>query len=330
MKTFVRIVALLAGIGLLAAGAVWVWAGRALEAKLSKTWEVHDLQLAIPTPLTDEEIAELRALPPDAPPDAAPPEVDVDAVALERAQARGKHLVEAIYGCTDCHGEDYGGGTMIDDPWFATFYGPNLTRGGVTADFTPADWDRAIRHGVLPDGRASVMSSIDFVGMSDQELSDIVAWIQSLPPVDRVMPPRRFGPVGRFLIATGEFPLSAARIDHDAPHRVAPPPALADVAFGAHIANVCTGCHGKDLTGGPIPGGSPDWGPAANLTPSADGLAGWDFHDFVRAMHELKRPDGTAIREPMSLVAPYAARMTDTELRALWMYLQSVEARPDP
>ncbi|MFW5920660.1 MAG: hypothetical protein ACOCUS_02380 [Polyangiales bacterium] len=43
-----------------------------------------------------------------------------------------------------------------------------------------------------------------------------------------------------------------------------------------------------------------------------------------------KRPDGSEIREPMTLVAPYADQMTDVELRALWAYLQSVDPHATP
>ena len=61
-----------------------------------------------------------------------------------------------------------------------------------------------------------------------------------------------------------------------------------------------------------------------NLTPHVDGLAGWTYGDFRRALLESRRPDGTEIREPMSLMRPYAENMTDTEMEALWTYLLSV------
>ncbi len=39
------------------------------------------------------------------------------------------------------------------------------------------------------------------------------------------------------------------------------------IDHGAYVANMCLGCHGAKLNGGKIPGGPPDWPPAANLTP---------------------------------------------------------------
>ena len=49
---------------------------------------------------------------------------------------------------------------------------PNITRGrgGVTADFTLADWDRALRHGVRPDGSGLVlMPSEDYAALTDHD-----------------------------------------------------------------------------------------------------------------------------------------------------------------
>lgn len=76
-------------------------------------------------------------------------------------------------------------------------------------------------------------------------------------------------------------------------------------------------------------GGDPSWAPARNLTPHVDGLAGWTFQDFRRVMLEGRRPDGTSVLEPMTLVLPYAQEMTDVEMEALWTYLQSVRPVAD-
>src|SRR5690606_6223842 len=122
----------------------------------------------------------------------------------------------------------------------------------------PADWDRIVRHGVLPEGTPSAMPAQDFQLMSDQELSDIITYLGSLPPVDRQVEPRQLGPVGKFLIATGRIQLSPDVIgEHHAQHRATPPAADTTVEFGEHLAGVCTGCHGPALAGGPIVGGDP-------------------------------------------------------------------------
>lgn len=320
-------------------GALWV--DRAADARLATQREAHAIELAVPFPLDAAELEALRqergaATPAEDPttPAADPlAGLDLQAIALERAVARGEHLVLARYVCVECHGRDFGGGTMIDDPKIGRLLGPNLTAGagGVTAGYTAGDWDRIVRHGLRRDGSAAVMPAGDFVSMTDRELSDIIAYIQSRPPVDRVSEPVSFGPLGALLVATGGFPLSAEEIpDHAAAHVVEPPAAEATAAFGAHLVQVCTGCHGQELRGGPIPGAPPDWIPAANLTQHADGLKGWTRDDFVRAMRESVRPDGRALRPPMTQMAPYAQRMTDIELAALWAWLLEAPPVPSP
>src|SRR5262249_10825369 len=182
-----------------------------------------------------------------------------------------------------------------------------------------------VRHGVLPDGHPAVMPSVDFQHMSDQELSDIVCYIRSLPPVDHTVPRSSFGPLGTILVATGKIRFSASEIaSHDTPHPVYPPAEAASADFGKHLASICQGCHGADLSGGPIAGGDPSWPPARNLTPDTTGLKGWTYDQFVAALAGSRRPDGTALRSPMKEMGPYGKSMTDVERQALWAYLQAL------
>lgn len=334
-------------LGVVAAGG-YVWAGSASDAYLAKTYEVHRQELPVPFPLSEAEVAALRAeraaaLPPVDPaapvdPTQPPPDplagVDLDAIALERAVARGKHLVEARYVCSECHGANMGGGTMIDDPAIGKVLGKNITKGGkgsVTTSYTSADWERKVRHGVNPDNTSGPMPSVDFVNMADRELSDIIAYIQSLPPVDNEVPDPTLGPLGRFLMATGEIRTAAHEIGtHKTEHAVEPPETAATVEFGQHVLQVCTGCHGQNFQGGPVPGGPPDWLPAANLTPHADGLAGWTKEDFARVMREGKKKDGSPVGMPMSMITKYGQKMQDIEVEAAWMALQALPPAPDP
>lgn len=315
MKTALKIVLGVLGVLVLLGAAGYVWAATSANAALARTFETHRVEIPIPFPLTDEERAALA------------PDEDPDAVALASAIERGRHLLEARYGCRECHGANFGGGVMIDDPMLGTALGPNLTlgRGSVTASYTAADWDRAVRHGIAPDGTPMVMPAVDFQLMSDQELSDIVAYVRTQPPVDNDVPPARLGPLGRVLLATGALPLSAELIpSHASAHASVPPTTEVSVEFGRHLAGVCSGCHGPTFAGGPIPGGDPSWAPAKNLTPHADALGPWTYGDFVRALREGRRPDGTALLEPMTFVLPAGQSMSDVELEALWTYLRSL------
>lgn len=71
--------------------------------------------------------------------------------------ARGQHIATAVAGCAECHGEGLGGGVLIDAPPMGRLVALNLTtgEGGVGASLTPELIERAVRHGVGPDGRAN-------------------------------------------------------------------------------------------------------------------------------------------------------------------------------
>ena len=82
------------------------------------------------------------------------PDSGVRAASDSVSLARGRHLVEAIGKCQECHGADMGGERWIDDPAFARLAGANLTRGrGGIGEASDADLERAIRHGVGRDRR---------------------------------------------------------------------------------------------------------------------------------------------------------------------------------
>jgi mono/diheme cytochrome c family protein len=188
-----------------------------------------------------------------------------------------------------------------------------------------ADWDRIVRHGIKRDGAPAVMPSEDFFKMSDRELSDVVAYITSLPAVDAEVPAPSFGPIGKVLLATGKFPVSAEKVlDHQAAHPLSPPEASDSAVFGEHLTAICTGCHQGNLAGGPMPFGPPDWPAAGNLTQHDTGLKGWSFQDFEKAITEGVSKDGRKLREPMTAVLPAARAMTPTERRAIWTYLSSL------
>jgi cytochrome c553 len=121
------------------------------------------------------------------------------------------------------------------------------------------------------------------------------------------------------LYAAGVVKDAAEKIDHRLPP-AQPVPEGVSVEHGAYVANMCMGCHGAQLAGGPVPGSPPDWPAAANLT---GGLAGYpSADDFVAMMRTGQRPDGTAV----SAVMPFSSlrEMSDVDLRALYVYLQSL------
>lgn len=258
-------------------------------------------------------------------------EIAVDSIPIpedESALARGEHLVRAVSICAECHGSDLGGQEFIDEPIVGQIYAPNLTtgNGGKASQFTSEDWVRVLRHGVDQTGRPLLfMPSQHLRYHGDADLGAIVAYIQSLTPVDRENPSRQFSIFGRILLAVGAFDdeIQAEIIDHQAAPP-APPVEGISTEYGEFLATVglCKGCHGENLAGDRA---GPDDPFAPNLTQGGE-LAGWTEEHFFSLIRTGVHPSGRMIDEAM----PWQSygRMTDDELRAIWAYLQSLPALP--
>jgi len=244
--------------------------------------------------------------------------------------ARGRHIT-VTRGCMDCHGDNLEGKPFINDAALGNLYATNLTsgQGGVASQYTDTDWVKAIRHGVRPNGKPLLfMPSQEFTGISDEDLGYMVAYIKSLPAVDNELPRSEVGPLGRVLYASGELPLVPAElIQHDAPRPKAVEPSET-AEYGAYLAQSCMGCHGEGFSGGKIPGTPPEMPIPTNITPDTEtGIGDWSEADFFRTLREGIRPDGTVLNEFMPV--RLTKQMTDTEIRALYLYLMSVPPRAE-
>lgn len=251
--------------------------------------------------------------------------VPEDPAALER----GRYLYLSR-GCTDCHGANGGGRVLIDDGKGLLLRGPNISPGAVTvANYRVEDWVRAIRHGVKPDGRPTlIMPSEDYNRLSDADLGALVAYLRRLPPAEGGPAQIRMPLPMRAIYGLGLMQDAAEKIDHSLPPSPPMAPAIS-VANGAYVASMCIGCHGPGLSGGKIPGTPPDWPPASNLTPGPGSVmtaAYADVERFVAMMQSGRRPDGSQV----SPVMPFNAlkELSDTDLRAMHLYLKTVAARP--
>ena len=245
-----------------------------------------------------------------------------DAQALER----GRYLFQSR-GCTDCHGANGAGRVFADDGGGLRIKGANLTRGpgGVVAAYQPQDWVRSIRHGVAPGGRPLlVMPSEDYNRFTDEDLGALVGYIRSLPPVAGGPAEVRLPLPARVLYAFGAIDDAAGKIDHRLPPQRAVPEAVS-VQHGAYVANMCLGCHGPQLAGGRIPGAPPDWPAAPRLRPGPGSvLPTYGTPEALLALFRSgKRAGGSAVR-----VMPFESlrAMSETDVRALHLYLQSLRA----
>lgn len=287
------VVGALLGIVVIAVGVLYA----TTERRIFRSYEVAGLEVPVPT----------------------------DSISLARGE-----LLSVTRGCTGCHTADLGGGPFINEPIVANLYAANLTSGpgGVASHYKSAtDWERAIRHGVAPDGRALLfMPSHEFYHLSDEDLGALIGYLRTIPPVDRTVGTQAVGPIGRGLFASGLLPLVPAElVDHTAPRPVAPAPGVTP-EYGKYLMVTCTGCHGETLSGGAIPGAPPEMGIPRNITlDKATGLGEWSLTDFDRAVRGGVSKNGYKLGKDMP--SPEFSRLTDDEVAAMWAYLQTVPVK---
>jgi mono/diheme cytochrome c family protein len=244
-------------------------------------------------------------------------EIPVDEVAL----ARGEYMVGV--NCTSCHGADLSGAVLLDDPLIGTLYTANIT--GLADRRTDEELILAIRHAIGPGGRQIVaMPSEAFAQFSAEDLGAIIAFLKTLPRIGEDSPSPDLSFIAHIMVAAGMMgDLSAAEIiDHDQPYNDMPE-ISANLAYGEYLSPLCTSCHGADLSGAqPSIQGSPI---APNLTPGG-GLAAWTEAEFIQDMRSGVTPSSRQL-DPEYMPWESWAKFHDTELQALWIYLNSLPER---
>lgn len=247
------------------------------------------------------------------------------------AVAHGQYLVTHFMFCSDCHGADLGGAEFLTaEDGAGTLWAPNLTsgKGGIGSTYTDADWLRTLRHGVRPNGENLIIMPAEFytkIGIDD--MADMIGYLKTLPPVDRETPPRALAFVPKVMLGMGLIPatdlLPAHKIDHAAVPPSAPLPGET-IEYGQYMAMVCTACHGENLTGMPpnVEGDKP----APNLTPSGE-LGTWTEEEFITTLQTGLTPEGDNL-DPEQMPWPLLGSANEADLRAIWIYLQSLEPIP--
>ena len=238
--------------------------------------------------------------------------------------ARGDHIVHIV--CVNCHGPDMGG--MIG--WFK--FAPagqvdsaNLTtgKGGVGMKFKDQDYIRVLRHGVDEEGKGTFMVAVLATqNMSDTDLADVVAYIKTLPPVDRETGGQQFTPMARVLLGAGVMPWPAELAQHFT--TVSAPPAGVNVRYGEYLTNFfgCKDCHGQNLAGGPYPEPGVTFN-VPNITQGGE-VKSWSEAQFLKTIRSGVTPGGHKFNELMPWKTFGTA--SDDELKAIFMYIQSLPA----
>ena len=162
------------------------------------------------------------------------------------------------------------------------------------------------------------MPSHEFNRISDDELGRLLAYLKTVPPVDRTPAPRTIYPLARVLHTFGAPLVPAEKIDHEAQANPQPPPG-ATLAYGEYVAGACKFCHGEDL-GGQQVGGEPGAPPSPPIGP-VSAAARWPDGQFIQTMRTGTTPDGRKLRNQYM---PWEAigQLSDDELRGLHMYLK--------
>jgi hypothetical protein len=247
-------------------------------------------------------------------------ERSTDPIVLER----GKHLFEAIMPCGvgDCHGPGLGGGKQMDMGPLGTFAGPNVSAGGLGAAYSDGELARLIRHGIKKDGRSVLfMPSHDVEWLPDADLTALISYYRTLPPVSKPNGLVKLGTLAKILDRMDMIPLDIARrIDHEKAGRGPAPSPTKE--YGQLLSRSCTGCHGAKLSGGPIPGAPPELPTPLNITPHETGMKGWTYEDFERVMVQGIRKNGKQLDKFMPIEA--FGKQDEIEKRALFAFLQSL------
>lgn len=295
MKRALRIAGITVGTLLVAIAGFYLYADLHFKSELARTYSVPDISISH----------------------------DVSTASL----ALGERIVRVRSGCAECHGADLSGKAIIDDPAIGKVFSSNLTPFAL-ADKSDETIALALRHGLRPNGTSLVfMPSYEYQNFSKSDIAVIIAYLRSVPSVEKQNTPIEIGPIGKMVYAVGKFPVltPAALVNHQ-PGFVTKPKEAATSEFGEYLVNSsCIGCHGKELKGGPVIGGAPDWPPAANLR--FKGRAEWTEETFFKTMETgVSASSGKYLRLPMSVLV---GRLDNKELTAIWLYLSSLEQQAD-
>jgi len=251
---------------------------------------------------------------------------------------RGRYLVEGIVACGNCHvarekgkpifEKGLSGGMVFDEEPFKAF-ASNITPDPETGigKWTDAQLAKAIREGIRPDGTVigPPMPMEFYRGISDADLSAIVAYIRAQPAVKNPVPKSEY----RIKLPPNYGPAVGKLVSPQKTERV---------KYGAYVAGIghCMDCHtpmekGRLVKSRLGAGGRVFKGPfgeslARNLTPHDSGLKSWTDAEIARAIREGVRKDGSAMKPPMAY--GWYKNVNDEDMKALIAYLRSLKPLP--
>ena len=260
--------------------------------------------------------------------------------------ARGKYIFGATGGC-GCHTESKGpvnaGGRKYDGP-YGTVYSANITPDIKTGigGWTDEQILTAIRLGRRPNGErlVPVHPFISFNGMANEDLKALVAFLRTVPPVNRTNTPKKITvPMFDSVFLPAWLMAFAAK---ETPPPAAPVSAVARGEYLVHAVAHCGECHtprsamtmavdnSRFLAGNPKKTG-PEGQATPNITPDkATGLGDWTEAQIVTYLGTGNRPDGDVAGGLMEeMIQGTLAGLKDlakADLQAIARYLKSIPA----
>jgi cytochrome c553 len=218
-----------------------------------------------------------------------------------------------IRGCFGgCHGKHAQGVVMFDEPMLARVIAPNLT--AAVRKYSVAELANIIRNGVRPGGQSMmVMPAAAFVGLTDADLSRIIAFLKSLPELPGPAAGVSIGPLGRIGLASGKFKTEAQLIAETVP----PPAAKGEPAvLGRYLARtICAHCHGTGLRGD----SNPDF-----TSPSLQIVAAYSADSFMQLLRTGVPQGGRDLPSMGPWAKNLLSQLNDEEIAALYSYLHTM------
>ena len=229
--------------------------------------------------------------------------------------------------CRSCHGVDLGGKVFFDDPTIGVLPSSNLTRakGSETENYTNIDFVRAVRHGLNKDGhKLMVMPCNSYSYMSDQDLGCLIAFINTLPPVNNTFEKRKFNFTAQVMAGAGLFGdlFHYDIIDHAKAQNV-PSVAINNTPeYGSYLIHIhgCNDCHKKNLKGGKAP--DPVSPPVPDISNSG-AVGRWTLEQFASVFRTGTTPEGKALNSEFMPFAGLGAH-SDEEIEAVYNFIKSL------
>jgi mono/diheme cytochrome c family protein len=262
-------------------------------------------------------------------------------IAGPAATTDGEYRFNAA-GCLACHtdedGQPLAGGRPFETP-FGIFYSPNISPDRETGigSWTRADFIRAVRHGIAPDGSAyfPVFPYPSYRLMTEDDAAAIYDYLRTVPPRrQRNRPHDLRWWLGRWMMKPWQWWILEPP---------APPPTDPQLRRGRYLVDAlghCGECHTPRKFAGVsdqsryLAGTSdgPDGETVPNITPDRDnGLGKWDDDDLEYFLQTGALPNGDYTGSLMSeVIDNVTSRLTADDTKALLSYLRSVPAIAPP